>query len=104
VAYGVSQRKPEIAVRIALGATSRDILSLILRDPVRTTLAGIVVGTPASYLLMRSASSLLFGVRPFDPVALLLCAGVLSAATLAAALWPALRATRIDPAATFRSL
>ena len=57
-----------------------------------------------SYLLMRAASSLPFGVRPFDPAALLLCAGALVAAGLAPAFWPAHRATRIDPAITFRSL
>ena len=104
VAYGVSQRTSELAVRIALGAAPRDILGLMLKGPLQTTLAGIALGAPGSYLMLRSASSLLFGVRPFEPAALLACGGALLAAALAAAFWPARRATLIDPAAAFRNL
>jgi predicted permease len=104
VANGISQRGPELAVRIALGASRRDIITLILSDPLRTALAGIAVGLPASYLVLRSASSLLFGVGPLDPLTLLGCAGALVIAALAAAFGPAHRATRIDPVIAFRSL
>ena len=104
VAYGVSQRTSELAVRIALGATPRRIAALILGDPLRTTIAGVSAGIPASYLLMRSAESLLFGVGAFDPLTILACAAVLVIAATAAALWPAFRATRVDPVAAFRSL
>ena len=104
VAYGVSQRRPELAVRIALGASPREIVSLILEDPLRTTLAGIAAGIPASYVVMRLAGSLLYGVKAFDWLTILGCAAVLLCAALAAAVWPARRATRIDPVIAFRNV
>jgi predicted permease len=104
VAYGVSQRTSELAVRIALGATPRRIASLILSDPLRTTIAGVAAGIPASYLVMQSAGSLLFEVDAFDPLTILTCAALLLVAATAAALWPACLATRIDPVRAFRSL
>ena len=104
VAYAVSQRRPELAVRIALGATPREIVALILEDPLRTTLAGIAAGVPGSYLVMRSAGSLLFGVDAFDPLTILGCAAVLVGVALAAAVWPARRATQIDPLTALRSV
>jgi predicted permease len=103
VAYGVSQRSRELAVRIALGATPRQVVSLILADPVRTTLAGIVVGIPASYIVMRSVASLLFEVRIFDIPTILGCAVLLVTAAVAAAIVPARRATRIDPLRALRA-
>ena len=104
VAYGVTQRRPELAVRIALGATPRRIASMILTDPLRTTIAGIAAGVPVSYFVMRSADSLLFEVNAFDPFTILFCAALLLAAAGVAALWPAWRATRVDPVTAFRSL
>ena len=97
VAYGVSERRGEMAVRLALGATSRDIVSLVLRDPLRTTTLGIIVGVPAAYAAMRSISALLFGVAPFDIVTMAACALALIGITTAAALWPARRAAAINP-------
>jgi ABC-type antimicrobial peptide transport system permease subunit len=103
VAYAVSQRSGEIAVRIALGASARSVGLLVVRDPLRTTVAGILAGVPGTWLLMRWASALLFDVSPFDAVTVTACAGALVAFALAAAARPALRATGIDPIAALRS-
>jgi ABC-type antimicrobial peptide transport system permease subunit len=103
VAYAVSQRRGELAVRLALGASSRDVVSLILRDPLTTTLIGIAAGVPAAYAVMRSATSLLFGVAPFDVPTIVISAAGLGAPALIAAAWPARRALTIDPVAALRS-
>ena len=97
VAYGVAERRVEMAVRIALGANARDIVRLILRDPLRTTAAGIALGVPISSASMRGLSALLFGIAPFDPATVAACASVLIAITAAAAFLPARRAAAIDP-------
>ena len=103
VAYAVSRRQAELAVRLALGATARDVVLLVLRDPLVTTLAGVAAGIPAAYLLMRSISSLLFEVAVFDPTSVLACAAGLVLCGLLAAAWPARRATRVDPVAALRN-
>jgi predicted permease len=97
VAQGVAERKAEMAVRLALGATGRDVIRLILTDPLRTTLIGIALGVPIAYGLMRSIASLLFGVAPFEPLTVVVCALFLVAIAALAAFVPARRATGIDP-------
>ena len=97
VGYAVSRRTPEIAIRMALGASRRSILSLLLRGPVRTVIIGLVAGAPAVFLTMRSAQALLFGVPPFDPVIIVASAGLLLGIGTVAGLWPAYRATTINP-------
>ena len=96
VAYAVSERRRELAVRLALGATGADIIRLVVRDPVRITLIGMIVGIPGAYAMTRAVASMLFGIEPFDPATVATsCAGLLAVAT-AAALVPARRATAID--------
>jgi predicted permease len=102
VAYSVSRRQAELAVRLALGASTRDVIALVLRDPLVTALAGAAAGIPGAYLLMRSARSLLFDVAVFDPTIVLACAMGLVACGLLAAAWPASRATRVDPVGVLR--
>ena len=90
-------------MRIALGASARDVLSLVLRDPLRTTALGVAAGIPGAYLLMRSVSSLLFGVSSFDLTTVALCGLVLVLFGLGAAVWPARRAMSIDPVSALRN-
>ena len=103
VAYAVSQRRAEIAVRLALGASTRNVMSLVLKDPLLTICAGVLAGVPAAYAAMRSLATLLFGVGSFEPLTVVSCAAALVAAGMLAAAIPARRATRIDPAAVLRN-
>lgn len=103
VAYATSQRRGEFAVRMTLGASPRDIVALVLREPLRVALVGIVIGIPGAYAVMRAMSSLLYGIAPFDPMTVAGASVLLVAAAIAAALWPALRAGRMDPLAALRA-
>jgi ABC-type antimicrobial peptide transport system permease subunit len=103
VAYAVSQREAEIAVRVALGASPRRIMFLVLRDPLTTTLLGIAVGIPGSWMLMRWASTLLFGVSPFDAATVAACAAAMVLFACAAASRPVMRALKIDAAPALRN-
>ena len=103
VAFAVSERRRELAVRFALGATGRDVARLVLQGPIRVALGGIVVGVPCAYALMRAVSALLFGVAPFDLVTVLAAGLALLGVAVAAAALPAWRATSIDPQECLRS-
>jgi putative ABC transport system permease protein len=101
-AYNVSQRSREIGVRMALGARPRAIVEMVLRQNLRTVLAGAAVGIVAAVGFARLLTSLLYGVKPGDPGALMGAAVVLLL-TAAAATWgPARRASSVDPAITLR--
>jgi putative ABC transport system permease protein len=97
VGFAVAERRREIALRFALGATGRDVAGLVLRGPLMVALIGIAIAVPCSYALMRAMSALLFGVSPFDlPIVVGCGLGLVGIAVLAAAL-PAWRASTIDP-------
>ncbi len=97
MAYSVTQRINEIGIRVALGATRSNILSLILKRGSLLALYGIALGLVASLALSRLLSSFLFGIRPTDPLTFLAVASILAAVALAASYIPAHRATRVDP-------
>jgi putative ABC transport system permease protein len=97
MSYFVSARKREIGIRLSVGATPHDIFKLILSDGLKVTVIGIVVGLCASLALTRLISSLLFEVRPNDPLAFSLSAFGLLAASLLACYVPARRAIAVDP-------
>jgi predicted permease len=103
VTYATSERRGEFAVRMTLGATARDIVTLVLREPLRTTLTGIAAGLPGAYALMHGASSLLYGIAPFDLVTVAIGCVLLTTAAVGAALWPALRAGRTEPIMALRA-
>ena len=102
-AYDVSRRTREIAIRMALGATSGDVERLVLREGVRTTAIGVAVGLLLAAGVGKLLSGLLYRVSPFDPAALATAAAALSAATLLACYLPARRATRVMPTEALRS-
>jgi ABC-type antimicrobial peptide transport system permease subunit len=103
MAYFVTQRMREIGIRIALGASRRDVVRLIVGRGVWLTLTGIGVGIVGAALLTRSLQSLIFNVRPLDPLTLFAGATLLLAVALAACFIPALRAMRVDPVLVLRS-
>jgi len=102
VAYLVTQRTPEIGVRIALGANAGDVMRLVISQGMRMTVLGLILGIAGALASARLLESLLFEVKPTDAltyggVALMLCL-----ATLAACAVPALRAARVDPVVALR--
>ncbi len=103
VSYNVARRTSELGIRMALGATAANIMALVLRQGLRLTLAGIAIGLVSAALLTRFMTSLLFGVRPFDPITFGLVAVLVTAIAVAALLLPARRATRMDVMQALRS-
>jgi ABC-type antimicrobial peptide transport system permease subunit len=95
IAYLAAERTREIAIRIALGATSVDIVSLIVRHALSLTTIGVAIGLVLAPMTLRWMGGLLFGVGPFDPVTLLAVAGLLAGVSLAASAIPAARAARL---------
>ena len=102
ISYSVSLRTREVGIRIALGATRRDVLVMVLGQGLTLIGLGLVAGFAASLALTRFLSSLLYDVRPWDPVTLSAVAAVLAAVALAASYLPARRATRVDPMVALR--
>ncbi|MEK6322863.1 MAG: ABC transporter permease [Acidobacteriota bacterium] len=102
VSYAVRQRTHELGIRIALGAQAHDVLTLILTQGLKLALLGVALGLGAALALTRWMESLLFGVRPTDPLTLgVIAAGLLGVAVVAC--WiPARRATKVDPMAALR--
>jgi predicted permease len=103
LAYAVSQRVPEIGVRLALGASAASVLRLVVGDGARLLAAGGLVGLGLAYAAGRSLEALLFGVTPTDAPVFAAALGLVAAAALAGSLVPALRAVRIDPVRALRA-
>lgn len=89
MAFGVARRTRQIGIRMALGATSANIRTLVLREVGLILLVGVVVGVPAALRLARMAETQLFGVKAYD-------------ATVVAGYLPARRATRVSPTEALR--
>jgi putative ABC transport system permease protein len=87
---------------MALGATARDVLRLIVASGVKLAATGIVLGLGASFFLMRFIRHLLFGVTTTDPITMLIVSAALFSAASAASYLPARRAARMDPLASIR--
>jgi putative ABC transport system permease protein len=103
LAYSVQQRWREFAVRIALGASQRNVLGLVAGSAARVIALGAAIGLAAAAALGQLISAFLFGVQPMDAVTFASVAIVLAITAAIAAAAPALRAARVDPAAAFRS-
>ena len=97
MSYSVAQRTNEIGIRLALGAQSRDVLLMIVKQGGTLILLGVVIGLGGAYLLTRLIASLLFGVTAKDPITFGAVAVLLAIVALLACYLPALRATKVDP-------
>ena len=102
MAYAVSRRTREFGVRVALGATSGDVLRMVLGQGMRTILLGVAIGIGGSFALTRAVSSLLFGVTATDPVTFAAVTLTLIAVALLACYIPARRATKVNPIVALR--
>jgi putative ABC transport system permease protein len=102
MAYSVAQRTQEFGIRIALGASRADVLKLVLRQGLILTAAGIVLGLIATVSVTRLMTSVLFEVRPGDPLILGLAALILGSVAMLASYLPARRATKVDPMLALR--
>ena len=103
MAFSVRQRRREIAVRVALGATSDRVVKMVLWQGVRLAMAGILIGTALGFGFARSMQTLIYGTKPIDPA--VICASIFTLTVVAAVACyvPAYRASRVDPEIELRS-
>jgi predicted permease len=102
VSYAATQRTQELGIRMALGASPRQILALLLKQGAQLVAAGLVFGLVGAWALTRAMSNMLVGVSPSDPFTYISVAALLSFITLLACWIPARRAMRVDPMVALR--
>jgi predicted permease len=102
LAYEVARRTREIGIRTALGAQRGDVLRLVVRQGLSLSLAGAVIGIGASMGVTRYLKAMLYDVRAYDPVTMVVVASLLTLVALAACFLPARRATKVDPMVALR--
>jgi predicted permease len=102
MSYGVARRTNEIGIRMALGAQGRSVLWLVLREALLLVVIGLVVGVLASLAVTKTAASLLYELKPNDPLTIALATMLLTAVALLAGYLPARRAARVDPMVALR--
>jgi ABC-type antimicrobial peptide transport system permease subunit len=101
--YGVNQRTREIGVRVALGASSRAITQLVLGSGLTLALVGVALGTLAAAATTRLLASMLYGVRPVDPLTFAAIAALVATIAVVASYIPARRALRVSPTEALRA-
>ena len=102
ISYVAARRRNEIGVRMALGADRAQIAGMVMREAGKLLLMGILTGSVLSLIAGRGVSSLLFGLKPYDPLTLLVSIALLSLVAALASLLPARRAARLDPMVALR--
>ncbi|MGB8456894.1 MAG: ABC transporter permease [Candidatus Acidiferrum sp.] len=102
ISYMVVQRTKEIGIRMAIGAERTDVLHLILREAGVLTVTGLLIGAALAFGSAQAAKSLLYGLKPRDPLTLVAAIVVLSAVAAFASFWPAHRASKLDPLTALR--
>lgn len=103
VSYNVTQRTPEIGIRLALGAGRTQVFRLILGQGVKVVFLGLILGLAGAFALTRAIRSLLFGVTPSDPLTFAFVSALLTLVALMACSIPARRATKVDPLIALRN-
>jgi len=103
LAASVMQRRGEIGVRMALGASPGNVLRMILSEALGLLGLGMILGAISLFFALRFVTAMLYNVSAYDPVTLVGVAGTLTAVAILAALVPALRAARLNPIETLRS-
>jgi putative ABC transport system permease protein len=103
IAYAVAQRTHELGVRMALGASVRDVMRIVVGQGVTFAVAGIVIGGLIALWAGKWVEPLLFAQKARDPLVFAVVGGVLLVAALAATLRPTWRAVRVDPTVALRS-
>ena len=102
MAYSVQQRTQEIGVRMALGASPKQVRRMVVIQGMPLAIVGVILGAASALGLTRLMSSLLYGVKPWDPLTIVLVSVLLSGVTLLATYLPARRASRVDPMVALR--
>jgi ABC-type antimicrobial peptide transport system permease subunit len=103
ISYSVNQRTQEIGIRMALGASARNLQARIMLQTLHLAGIGLLIGLGASWIMTRALAGLLFGVTSSDPATFVGTVGILTAVAVMAGYFPARRASRIDPIVALRA-
>jgi putative ABC transport system permease protein len=102
ISYGATRRTQEIGIRMALGAQRKDVLGIVVTQGLKLVVIGVAIGIAGALALTRFLSSLLYGVKPTDPLTVAVVSAILAVVALVASYIPARRAANVDPTVALR--